>query len=334
VRQRLIGLVVLVAIGIGAYVVWPTALLNTKTTCVYAGNTPASVTTFSKLVSEPVNCAVLFSYSNRDWSQWASPWFTHPSSAGTDWTPWLAADPSARRIVITQEMIPANAPANWRVLGARGAYNGYARRLAANLVAAGMGNAVIRLGHEMNDTTYPDGLGSNPAQYRDWADYFAQIVHAMRAVPGAHFLFDWNVNAGYRDIPLASYYPGNDVVDMIGIDIYDAGMPGNPKDLASRWASLSGEPGGLDQIVAFAKAHHKPLSFPEWGVIGRASGGIGDDPAYMQGIGSEIQNNPVVYQSYFERSSGGVIPLKDAPKSLSVWKQTFGQDGDVSSRPW
>ena len=40
--------------------------------------------------------------------------------------------------------------------------------------------------------------------------------------------FDWNVNAGYRDIQLSSFYPGNDVVDMIGIDIYDAGMPGNP----------------------------------------------------------------------------------------------------------
>jgi hypothetical protein len=334
VRRRLIGLVVLVAIGIGAYIVWPTPPLNTKTTCVYAGNTPSAVTAFSKLAGLPVNCAVLFNYDNKDWSQWVSPWFTHPSSAGTDWSPWLAADPSARRLVITQEMIPANAPANWRVLGAGGAYNGYARKLAANLVAAGMGNAVIRLGHEMNGTTYPDGLGDNPAQYRDWADCFAQIVQAMRSVSGAHFLFDWNVNAGYRDIPLASYYPGNNVVDVIGIDVYDSGMPGDPKDPSARVAALAAEPSGIEQVVDFAKAHNKPLSFPEWGVVSASSGGIGDDPAYMQAIGGDIRGYPVLYQSYFERSSGGVIPLKDAPNSLTIWKQYFGPDGVIQSSPW
>ena len=67
----------------------------------------------------------------------------------------------------------------------------------------------------------------------------------MRSVPGAHFFFDWNVNAGYRNIPLASYYPGDSVVDVIGIDIYDSGMPGHPRDPAVRWARLNSEPGGL-----------------------------------------------------------------------------------------
>jgi hypothetical protein len=334
VGQRLASLAVVIAVGIGAYVLWPSTLLNSKTVCVYAGDTTGALATFSHQVGQQVNCAVLFSYSNQGWAQWVSPWFTHHSPGGTDWSPWIEADPSQRRIVITQEMVPADVPANWRVLGARGGYDGYARQLAANLVAAGMGSAVIRLGHEMNGTTYHDSLGSDPGEYRDWADYWAQIVRAMRSVPGAHFLFDWNVNAGYRDIPLNSYYPGNDVVDMIGIDVYDVGMPGDPKDQASRWASLSGEPGGLDQIVAFARAHHKPLSFPEWGVINTADGGIGDDPAYVQGIVNQISQNSVVYQAYFDRPAGGVLPLQDAPKSLLVWRQYFGPGGSLSGRPW
>ena len=81
----------------------------------------------------------------------------------------------------------------------------------------------------MNGTWYHDSLGNDPAQYGDWSAYWARIVKVMRSVSGAHFLFDWNVNAGYRNIPLASYYPGDSVVDVIGIDIYDSGMPGNPR---------------------------------------------------------------------------------------------------------
>jgi hypothetical protein len=332
--QRLAAVAVLAVTGLGAYLVWPSQPLNSKTTCVYAGDTTRSLAGFSKLAGQQVNCAVLFSYSNTGWDQWADPWFTRASRDGTDWAPWIKADPGQRRIVITQEMVPADVPADWRVLGADGAYDGYARRFAANLVAAGMGNAVLRLGHEMNTGENHDSLGPNPAQYRDWADYWARIVRAMRSVPGAHFLFDWNVNAGYRDIPLASYYPGNDVVDMIGIDIYDSGMPGNPKNSAARWASLDSEPGGLADIVAFARAHDKPLSFPEWGVVDAASGGIGDDPGYVRAIANQVKDNPVVYQAYFDRPTGGVLPLQDAPMSLRVWREYFGPAGTAPGHSW
>jgi hypothetical protein len=124
------------------------------------------------------------------------------------------------------------------------------------------------------------------------------------------------------------------VVDVIGIDVYDSGMPGDPKDPSARVAALAAEPSGIEQVVDFAKAHNKPLSFPEWGVVSASSGGIGDDPAYMQAIGGDIRGYPVLYQSYFERSSGGVIPLKDAPNSLTIWKQYFGPDGVIQSSPW
>ena len=43
----------------------------------------------------------------------------------------------------------------------------------------------------------------------------------MRGVPASHLLFDWNVNANYRNIPLADFYPGDSYVDIIGIDAYD-----------------------------------------------------------------------------------------------------------------
>jgi hypothetical protein len=327
-----IALVVLLGVGAGAFFFWPKPL-NTKTACLYTGNVN-TLAAFSKLVGSPMNCAVLYNDANPGWAQWVDPWFTHPGTPGTDFTPWIKADPTVRRVVVTQEMVPDNVPANWRVLGAEGAYDGYARQLAGNLIAAGMGNAVIRLGHEMNGTWYHDSLGNNPAQYRDWANYFARIVRAMRSVKGAHFLFDWNVNAGYRNIPLGTFYPGNAVVDIVGIDIYDAGMPGHPNNQAARWTSLDQEPDGLAEITAFAHAHGKPLSFPEWGLVSAATGGGGDDPAYMQGIAAAIKDNNVVYQSYFDKPTGGVLPLQSVPAALSLWKSYFGPGGALSGKPW
>ena len=305
--------------------------LNTKTTCVYTGGTTAGLASFAQLTGRPANCVLLYNDANTTWDQLVDPWFTRPSS---DWGRWLAADPKGRRMVLSQEMVPDQAPANWRQLGAAGAYDRYIRELASNLVAAGMGNSVIRLGHEMNGTWYHDSLGTDPALYGDWTAYWARIVRVMRSVRGAHFLFDWNVNAGHQDIPLASYYPGNSVVDVIGVDIYDSGMPGDPSDPAARWARLASEPGGLDQIVAFARQHGKPLSFPEWGVVNPDSGGLGDDPAYVSGIVAAIRDNKVLYQAYFDHPIGGVIVLQDAPRSLRLWETYFGRQGLIRGRPW
>lgn len=308
--------------------------LDSKTTCLYTGSSVSALTDFATLTGQQVNCVLLYNDGSTTWSEWVKPWFTEPSTSDSDWLRWLHADPSTRRVVLSQELVPDDVPANWRELGAAGAYDGYARQLAANLVAAGMGNAVIRLGHEMNGTWYHDGLGNDPAEYGDWSAYWARIVTAMRSVPGAHFLFDWNVNAGYRNIPLASYYPGNSVVDIIGVDVYDSGMPGNPGNPATRWSSLYHEPGGLADIVSFAREHGKPLSFPEWGLVNATSGGLGDDPRYVTGIADLIKDNDVVYQAYFDPAADDILPLQDAPQSRRLWVQYFGPNGIIQGSSW
>jgi glycosyl hydrolase family 26 len=325
---------VLAGLGWAAVAVVFPGPLNTRTTCVYTAGSRSALDSFDRLTGTQVNCVLLYNDANTTWSEWDRPWFADSAGGDAGWRQWLSADRAARRVVISQEMVPDGVPPNWRETGAAGGYDRYARQLAANLVAAGMGNAVIRLGHEMNGTWYHDALGHDPAQYGDWAVYWARIVRTMRSVPGARFLFDWNVNAGYRNIPLDQYYPGDGVVDVIGVDVYDSGMPGNPSDPAARWARLDHEPGGLAQIVAFARRHGKPLSVPEWGVVSAADGGLGDNPAYVAGIAGTIGGNNVVYQAYFDRAVGGVMPLKDAPRSQRLWVKYFGARGTLHGRSW
>ena len=73
---------------------------------------------------------------------------------------------------------------------------------ARNLVAAGLGSAVIRLGNEANGTKYPYSIPDTPKGNAQWVRSWDNIVTAMRSVPGAHFRFDWCVASGYRTIPL------------------------------------------------------------------------------------------------------------------------------------
>jgi hypothetical protein len=140
----------------------------------------------------------------------------------------------------------------------------------------------------------------------------------MRAVPGAHFLFDWNVNANYRDIPFADYYPGDAYVDIIGIDQYDNTGVNIPAPGPYRFAALAAQPGGLDALAAFAGAHGKPLSIPEWGTISEGTNAGGDDPYYVDGIAEFIATHDIAYESYFDADVDGVLPLDPSVAPLTV----------------
>src|SRR4051794_18985817 len=148
-----------------------------------------------------------------------------------------------------------------------------------------------------------------------WRQFWRQTVIAMRSVPGAHFEFDFCVNAGYRAIPLDKYYPGDDVVDIVGIDAYDSAskLPAGP----ARWQALYNQPGGIREVLDFAKAHRKPLSIPEWGIgpTGDKYLSAGDDPAYVDGIASVVRGHDGADQAHFFPHQRGP-PLGTGPPSL------------------
>ncbi len=74
------------------------------------------------------------------------------------------------------------------------------------------------------------------------------------------------------------------------------------------------EPDGLNAVAAFARANGKPMSIAEWGLMpSGAEGGAGDDPTYVKGIASFIENHDFTYNSYFyQPAETRVIPLTDS----------------------
>ena len=299
---------------------------DSKTNCVYPDSNLTDLAMLGSLVGTTYNCVLLFNDAKPNWQTWVNVWWASPPSPASAWLSWLHAEPG-RRLVISQPMVPNDAPSNWAVLGAEGAYDPYATQLASNLVAKGMGNSVIRLGWEANNpANYENALPGDPSEYADWARYWDNIVTAMRAVPGAAFQFDWTVNQYYQPVPLEDWYPGNAYVDIVGIDAYDSGVYQGGLTSEQRWQQLYDQPDGLGAVAAFAAAHGKPLSIPEWGLASPAVGGAGDDPTYVQGLGSFIADHAVEYNSYFYSYSvapDNLVYLPNAPQSLAAYQESF-----------
>lgn len=179
--------------------------------------------------------------------------------------------------------------------GAAGAFDHHFTALARRLVAAGDGNAFIRIGWEFNGGWYPWTARGKPAVY---ARYWRRIAQAMRGVPGARFRFDWC--AAMIDGPTDAAYPGDDVVDVIGLDVYNQSWPliANPHQ---RWNYLLHHVAGLIWHRDFARRHGKPRSFPEWGTGTRPDGhGGGDDPVFVRNMIAWMQQGgPVAYECYW-----------------------------------
>ncbi len=296
--------------------------------CATVGATISGLYNFEQLADQTFHCVVVFNNAAPDWAGWVRPWFLTPSDRSLAWAAWATARGTHRQLVISQNLFPASVDrTDWLHAGAAGAYVGYAKALARNLVAAGLGDSVIRLAHEANDTDSSYALVDTDRDLDLWREFWRRTVIAMRSVPGAHFLFDWTINAYWRPIPLREWYPGDDVVDIVGIDAYDSGVPIGQ----ARWTRIYTQPDGIRDVLRFAAAHGKPVSIPEWGLspADASSLGGGDDPAYMNRIAGIVKSNPVAYQAYFFDHDSAAL-LLGSHFSLPAYRRHFGTSGDAT----
>jgi hypothetical protein len=328
--------------------------VDSKADCLYPANNLLTLIAFERRVGYHFRCALTFATGGEDWARWEVPWFTgarHPAE-WLNWQDWKnCVNPIApcspgehRQLIITTQLWPASEDGK-SPLGkcAQGSYNWYAVALAANLVRAGLGDSIIRLQHEGNDTGSADDLpGDGPGGWptateeRQWSQCWSNEARVMKAVPGARFRMDWTVNAYWRPIPLTSWYPGDDVVDIIGIDAYDAGLPASITTEPAAWTRIYTQSNGIRTVAQFASDHGKPMSLSEWGLAysGSPGFGLGDDPAYVDNIAAVVRLLPVAYQSYFlNRDAGTLLQGASGARSLARYIAHFGAWGDTTGNP-
>lgn len=239
-----------------------------------------------------------------------------PSFLG-DWARWKKADDD-RMLVLNVPMLERNEARVPDLLvrmelhrGARGDYDRHFRVLAERLVSLGVPDTVLVLGWEMNGTTYTHRCGPDP---KAWKAYWKRIVSTMRAVPGQKFRFDFTPNRGKDAIAWTECYPGDDVVDIIGMDSYDQ-PPGRTFD------EQVNEPFGLRKHVEFAAEHGKVISYPEWGLFRN-----GDNPTYMRGMLKWFEQHRPLYQTLTDYCPHGVWQCRTNPRSSHVFRSAlYGQ---------
>jgi hypothetical protein len=205
--------------------------------------------------------------------------------------------------------------------GNAAAYAAEFSAMAANLIAAGFPNATIRLGWEFNGGWEAWYSGADPT---DFIALWQAAVTAMRSVPGAAFKFDWNpsLSAGNPE----PSYPGDAYVDFIGGDIYNKNL-GTVAGCTTNFCNLQNLPYGLNWQVAFAAAHGKFVSYPEWGVwVGGI--GLGDDPDFVSHMTAWIAAHNTAYAAVWNQGAQEMdIPTTQVPNSAAAYKAAYAPGG-------
>jgi hypothetical protein len=178
-----------------------------------------------------------------------------------------------------------------------------ARRLKA--LRGGKGTTYIRIAHEMNGDWMDWGVKSTSLEaYKKGYRLYASIIR--KEFPQARLT--WSPNGGnHTDVSIDAQWPGDDVVDVIGPDIYDFDPDPTTAETwrreANAWLTPQ-SPAGLAAWQKYAARRGKPLALPEWGLAS------GDDPEWIRRVhaflalhaaakGSRNVAGKVVYDCYF-----------------------------------
>lgn len=229
------------------------------------------------------------------------------------WREWKAAAPGRRLVLAVPFFVDAEPGDSAARISAcaRGDYDDHYAALAANLQAASLGDSILRIAWEAHQDWAPWSYYLNPD---DWRTCWRRVAQTVKQVTPT-LVTNWNVGddaGGERSYMreavelrgIDNFYPGDDVVDEIGIDTYGAPQ-------VTDWGAFFGnDVGSLGWLVQFAEQHGKPVSIPEWGLWDNkeknAVDGSRDDSWYIERMYEWMTDptNRVAWAAYFDVNLG------------------------------
>jgi hypothetical protein len=199
---------------------------------------------------------------------------------------------------------------------AAGTFDAAYQRVAMRLIEGGYPDAIIRLGHEFNGAWSPWSSRHNEEAYI--AAY--RHVHQIFREQSEDFQFDWTaMRAGWEEWAVDAY-PGDDYVDIFGLDVYWKVQEG---DIS--WSTDVWERDFLPVLRShrvLAESRGKAVSYPEWGLSGA------DNPAFVEAMYEWLASVPedgaggLHYHSYF--NTGEEYSLENFPNSEAAYLRLFG----------
>lgn len=166
------------------------------------------------------------------------------------------------------------------------------------LIAEKYPTAYVRPGWEMNIVNWPwRATEDNVEQYKKAFRHASTSL--KKGGPKLRIVFNPNEGKGNSLADATKAYPGDDVVDIIGIDAYDWSPP---YDDERAWQKHLTQPGGWDFWGEFAREHGKMFAVPEWGVIPGSSDSGGDNPEFVTRVMKWMNANAdiMAFDTYFD----------------------------------
>jgi hypothetical protein len=239
------------------------------------------------------------------------------------------------QLVVSLPMMPKTAPKQHAAC-ARGDFDDHFRRIGAALADAGAGRALIRLGWEYNRGSHDHPWGIDTAgEIPAYVACFRREAEALKsAAPGLRI--EWT-NGRYTRMAVSPTraYPGDDVVDVVGIHYYD--NPNYPRQSTqAEWdrqstMTYAGGPMGIATWLPWAAKHSKKLAVSEWAVWGVAgfTGSVdrkGDDPVYVRNMHAFLEAHApaIAYENYFDcLDRHRLFPDTRFPKASAAYRQLW-----------
>lgn len=237
-----------------------------------------------------------------------------------DWVPQLGP----RKLMLA---VPACCMGTSWAQEAAGANDAHWAQLARNLAVAGLGSCVLRIGREFNGSWYRWKV--TPASAPGYQAAYPRIVSVMRTA-GFTGQFMWNPIVGQGSFGPASgvenVYPGDGVVDIIGLDLYDGGYSPAGEIIRTTtqqravWNGFRDQWDGLTGWRQLAFSHGKPLAYPEWGLqlwnTGALYSGGGDNALFIREMAAWMQDTATWMHALWEDPGMGVADPDDHPRRL------------------
>ncbi len=240
-------------------------------------------------------CRVAQTYTDR--TSWAA------MTAGSGWTFDLFSDFDGM-LVVSQGLVPIGASADLPACAA-GDHDQDWRNFGTLMTRYGRGDSVVRLGWEFNEKTSP-WRADDP---RTWIACYRRAATNIRAT-NPDVLLDWTINAhgtppGTCGGVSTNCYPGDEYVDIIGIDNYDH-YPWSPTKAVFDKAAT--DPEGLTWLYNFARERGKPFSVGEWGVVPTGDAGK-ENPAFVKWMHEwfAAHASGLAYEAYFSDCGAGGV---------------------------
>lgn len=244
---------------------------------------------------------------------------------GWNWVMRCWVQAGMKDMTFSVPMLPSDGSATL-AQGAQGQCDSFFARLGAALVKHGFARSVLRLGWEFNGDWYKWAARKDPSA---WIAYWRRIVSILRQVPGNAFTIDWCPASSWTTLLAQDAYPGDEFVDIIGLDVYNATWDASVVTAEQRWNERMNGRHGLKWHRDFAALHGKPLSFPEWATGTRSDGhGAGDDPYFITQMAAWIAANDVAYHNYWEyraKAYDGKLSDGRQPAAAAAFLRAFGR---------